>query len=136
MRGGLLLGGSAPRLESRLTWDVHRGRLHGFIDVQGVNKIDPEGINRRALVLNRQMGKRWQTERKQGPVSIEPSVVTSLLSRVHFVHGARSMEALLDMCGLVADGGRVGQEPQLRLRLDPKGEMAGIEPGMTVWIDR
>ncbi|MGK7055884.1 HlyD family secretion protein [Bradyrhizobium sp. 1050_B9_N1_2] len=24
----------------------------------------------------------------------------------------------------------------LRLRLDPKGEMAGIEPGMTVWIDR
>jgi HlyD family secretion protein len=24
----------------------------------------------------------------------------------------------------------------LRLRLDPKGEMAGLEPGMTVWIDR
>ncbi|MET3965305.1 HlyD family efflux transporter periplasmic adaptor subunit [Bradyrhizobium sp. S3.9.1] len=24
----------------------------------------------------------------------------------------------------------------LRLRLDPKGEIAGLEPGMTVWIDR
>ncbi len=22
----------------------------------------------------------------------------------------------------------------LRLRLDPKGELAGLEPGMTVWI--
>lgn len=30
VRGQLLLGNSAPRLESQLTWRLHRGRLHGL----------------------------------------------------------------------------------------------------------
>jgi hypothetical protein len=73
-------------------------RLRGFIDIQGINNLDDERTVRRALVLHHLLEKRWPGLRKKGIFPIDSKLVASLLSNVHFVHGARSMEALLDMC--------------------------------------
>jgi hypothetical protein len=75
-------------------------RLRGFVDIQGINNPGPERPIRRALALSKMLGKRWKglREDRKGIFPIEEDLVRSLLSNAHYVHGFRSMEALLDMC--------------------------------------
>src|SRR4029077_18447383 len=78
-------------------------RLRGFIDIQGINNLDKERAVRRALVLRYQLEKRWpdrRTATSNREFPIHRDLVESLLSNAHFVHGVRSMEALLDMSRL------------------------------------
>lgn len=81
-------------------------RLRGFIDIHGINNFDADRPVRRALVLHRLLDKRWPGQRDEhtGHFPIDPKTVRSLLSGVHFVHGARSMEALLDMSRITGNG--------------------------------
>lgn len=72
-------------------------RLRGFIDVQGINNLDDDREIRRAVVLNYLLNARWPKKRNQGSFPIQESLVERMLANVHFVHGVRSMEALLDM---------------------------------------
>lgn len=77
-------------------------RLRSFIDIKGVNERDKkEKEVRRALALRHFLLERWTKEadanRKQTEFNIEQGTVESLLSNVHFIHGARSMEALVEM---------------------------------------
>jgi hypothetical protein len=76
-------------------------RLRGFVDIQGINNPGPELPIRRALALSKMLEKRWPGLRKarKGIFPIDEDLVKSLLTNAHYVHGFRSMEALLDMCG-------------------------------------
>jgi hypothetical protein len=76
-------------------------RLRGFVDIQGINNPGPERPIRRALALSKMLEKRWPglREDRKGIFPIDEDLIRSLLSNAHFVHGFRSMEALLDMCG-------------------------------------
>ena len=88
-------------------------RLRGFIDIQGINNLDGERWVRRAIVLRHLLDKRWPKLRDaNGVFPIDSETVCKLLSNVHFVHGARSMEALLDMCRLTKTEPKEVQLPQ------------------------
>lgn len=72
-------------------------RLRGFIDIQGINQLESDRAVRRAIVLNRLLDNRWPDRRGKHTFPIKPDLVEHLLSHVHFVHGVRSMEAILEM---------------------------------------
>ena len=73
-------------------------RLRGFIDIEGINQWKEDRELRRALVLGSLLERRWPTLRKKGKgFPINDKLARKLLSKAHFVHGVRSMEALLDM---------------------------------------
>jgi hypothetical protein len=72
-------------------------RLRGFIDIQGINSLDDERPTRRALVLRHLIKERWP-EHDKDKFPIDRRLVESLLSNAYYVHGVRSMQALLDMC--------------------------------------
>lgn len=72
-------------------------RLRGFIDIQGINSRKERSV-RRALVLGRLLKERWPDKSKpKGGFPIDDKLVKGLLLNAHFVHGVRSMEALLEM---------------------------------------
>jgi SLOG cluster2/AAA domain len=77
-------------------------RLCGFIDIEGINGKYNELPMRRALVLRHQVHERWQDELEKpgSQFPIDEALARKLLSNVHFVHGVRSMEALLNMSRL------------------------------------
>lgn len=75
-------------------------RLRSFIDVKGINEQDPRENRpvRRALLLRNLLLRRWfKEESTKTKLNIKPEIVESLISNVHFIHGARSMEALVEM---------------------------------------
>jgi hypothetical protein len=80
-------------------------RLRGSIDIGGLNSLDDERPVRRALVLRRLLDKRWQDRRDRHSrrLPIDPAVIETLLSGGHFVHGVRSMEALLESARYATD---------------------------------
>jgi hypothetical protein len=79
-------------------------RLRGFIDIQGINSQNSERKVRRAILLRYFLNKRWSDKRdSSGRLPIDPRVVDSLLSNVHYLHGVRSMEALIEM-SMLKDG--------------------------------
>jgi hypothetical protein len=82
-------------------------RLRASLDLGGLNDFDQERYVRRALTLRYQLKKRWPPDKDdkeptgvakewECPI-IKEDDVRALLSDGHFVHGARSMEALLEM---------------------------------------
>jgi hypothetical protein len=76
-------------------------RLRGFIDIQDVNSQDADRKARRALLLRFFLDGRWSKGRNpSGLLPIDEQDVESLLSNVHFIHGVRSMEALVNMSTL------------------------------------
>lgn len=79
-------------------------RLRGFIDIMGVNNTDPKQPIRRALVLRHQLTERWPEHKGKKGFPIESKLARQLLADVHYVHGARSMAALLDTSRLPKGG--------------------------------
>lgn len=100
-------------------------RLRGYIDILGPNRSGPDDgsfVVRRAFLL-RQMLER-KAPQVVGPtgVRIDPGVANAFLSVERYVHGARSMESIIDMSAL-ADRSRFGRSSlpaahQLSLHVD------------------
>jgi SLOG cluster2 len=96
----MFAGGTAESLDefnrrAQLDLGVYRARkvpdfvsrLRGAIEIGGINGLGNARIVPRAVVLQRLL------EKRSGPTDDE---IRQLLSNGHFVHGVRSMEALLD----------------------------------------
>ena len=100
-------------------------RLRSFIDIKGVNERDKmEKEVRRALALRHFLLERWTKEedanRQDSLFEIEQKKVESLLSNVHFIHGARSMEALVEMS--------TREEGKVEIQI-PNNELTAIHVG-------
>jgi hypothetical protein len=78
-------------------------RLRGFVDILGPN---PAGVHDRSSVLRRSLLLRSLLKLKapqlfvRNVVQIDPGVLRAFLDVTSYVHGARSMEAILDMSAL------------------------------------
>ena len=108
-------GGTADRFDDfedrHKEYFVHRkgpdfvSRLRGFLDIEGINTHQPERYLRRALALQFQLPNRSEELKGEisGTLNIEKQLLRSLLDGGHYRHGARSLEALLDMCSLKED---------------------------------
>jgi hypothetical protein len=66
-------------------------RLRGYLDIPGVNADDARSY-RRALVLHHLLG-----PRDQNPPEMQRELLTALLLVDRYKHGARSMEALIEL---------------------------------------
>jgi hypothetical protein len=78
-------------------------RLRGHIDVLGPNPRDDADrafMLRRALLLRSQLLGRAPHLVTGGHASIDPGVLRALLEAPEYLHGARSMEAIIEMSGL------------------------------------
>lgn len=144
-------GGTAPSLEEferRASMDLQEyrakkvpdfiSRLRGFIDIQGVNGMNEERPIRRALVLGHLLAKRWpRTDSSVKGFPIADGLARKLLATAHFVHGVRSMSALLDTSRLKAgesleEVNLPGNElRRLHISRGPlDGKMIGISAGL------
>ena len=121
-------GGTADRFEDfershAAYFRVRKGpdfvsRLAGFLNIEGLNTFGPERYLRRALVMQHLLGKRSESLKgKDGALNIEPEVAKLLLAGGHYIHGARSLEILIDMSTLSAtDRFRAENLPRDELR--------------------
>jgi len=89
-------------------------RLRGSINVLGPNRrseTDKNHILRRALLL-RSLAER-KLGSKDGEILIAPSIIRAMLLVPEFRHGARSMEAILDMSRIDASANGVWEPASL-----------------------
>ncbi|MFH9006591.1 hypothetical protein ACH4E5_25575 [Streptomyces afghaniensis] len=102
-------------------------RLRGYLNVTGPNTEAGEGAGRqyvyRALLLNNFL-ERVKIRKDEGHLCIEEDVLDAFLTIDEYRHGARSMEAIVDMSTL-HQGGRFGRsslppETQLNLHVNAK----------------
>ncbi len=80
-------------------------RLRGHIDILGPNPpventMDMTFMLRRALLLRAQLVAKAKHLATDGRINIDPGVLRAFLMVDQFLHGARSMEALIEMSGL------------------------------------
>jgi hypothetical protein len=78
-------------------------RLRGYVDVLGPNPADSADqafVLRRALMLRAMLRQRAPQIFTAGRPSIDPGIVRAFLHVDTYLHGARSMESLLDMSSL------------------------------------
>ncbi|HUZ03282.1 MAG TPA: AAA family ATPase [Thermomicrobiaceae bacterium] len=78
-------------------------RLRGFVDILGPNPAGPDDASfmpRRALLLRALLRGRAPQLFARERLRIDPGVLRAFLEVASYVHGARSMEAILDMSGL------------------------------------
>ena len=151
----IFAGGTAERyvdfevhpndVEARRRFSERKGpdfisRLRGYINVEGINKFGKEQILRRAIVLHHQLSKRSKLLKGvNGTLNVDPELLKCLLKGTHYRHGARSMEALLDMCTLtgVTPPFRATHLPSAELRKlhVSRGPMDGIAVGVSAGQD-
>lgn len=110
-------------------------RLRGILDIEGLNTPSDYRILRRSLVLQHLLGKRSEGLKSQdGTLKIDKGLLRSLLAVGRYKHGARSLEALLDMCTLTgAPRFEPDSLPPVRLRplhVD-RGPMATLTVGIS-----
>jgi hypothetical protein len=114
-------------------------RLRGFMNILGINEPVLDRPLRRALVLHVQLGKRWPEYRKSKKYPIEPGLLTSLLSNVHYIHGARSMEAMLEMSRLGKNKTLTKKglpKPELKALHISRGRLQEIRIGISAGLDQ
>ncbi len=78
-------------------------RLRGFVDILGPNPANEEDrsfVLRRALLLRSLLKLKAPQLLSGGTLQIDPGVLRAFLDVTSYVHGARSMEAILDMSSL------------------------------------
>lgn len=116
-------------------------RLRGYIDVEGINKYGPERYLRRALVLHHQLGKREPALATGDGRRIDRQLLEELLAGAHYIHGARSLEALLDMCCLTGISRKakftrrhLPNEPLMKLHVS-RGPLDGWTVGVSAGQD-
>jgi len=71
-------------------------RLRAFVNIRGINHQDAHRPTRRALILRGKLKKKLSAYAKDGKLPIAKDFAKSLLSNAHYIHGIRSMEALLE----------------------------------------
>jgi len=78
-------------------------RLRGFVDVLGPNRssaADDSFTVRRALLLRQTMLRRAPQLNGPAGLNVDPGVANAFLSVERYVHGARSMESIVEMSAL------------------------------------
>lgn len=96
-------------------------RLRGYVDILGPNPAhadDRSYVLRRALLLRALLTLKAPQLLSRGTLQIDPGVLRAFLNVNSYVHGARSMEATLDMSAL---SGKLRYE---RSALPPQHQMA------------
>jgi hypothetical protein len=106
-------------------------RLRGHVDVLGPNPRDQRDkgyVLRRALLLRSQLIARNPQLLRGGRLNIDPGVLRAFLEVPAYVHGARSLEAIIEMSSIT---GRLRYERsslparhQLALHVDPDAFLA------------
>jgi hypothetical protein len=101
-------------------------RLRGYLDILGPNPMssdDRSYVLRRALLLRGLLSSKAPGVRRQDRIDIDPGVLRAFLDISTYVHGARSMESIIDMSSL---SGKLRYERsslpamnQLGLHVDP-----------------
>ena len=109
-------------------------RLRGYIDIVGPNRSDEDDYSfllRRALLLRQILLRRAPQLVAGARLNIDPGVATAFLEVNSYVHGARSMEAIVEMSTLAGRSrfARSGlpARHQLSLHVDPDEFMALVE---------
>jgi hypothetical protein len=75
-------------------------RLRGFVDILGPNPVgdaDKTWVLRRALLLRALLQRRAPQLVSSGRISIDPGVLRAFLNVTAYLHGARSIESIIDM---------------------------------------
>jgi hypothetical protein len=78
-------------------------RLRGFVDILGPNPLDASDqtyLLRRALLLRTLLHRQAPGLFRDERLSIDPGVLQAFLHIATYLHGARSLEAIVDMSGL------------------------------------
>jgi hypothetical protein len=78
-------------------------RLRGFVDILGPNPAHPTDdtfVLRRALLLRALLLQKAPGLFQMGQLNIDPGVLRAYLDVTTYVHGARSMESIVDMSAL------------------------------------
>ena len=106
-------------------------RLRGVMNIEGVNSFDSDRMLRRALLLQIKLKEAAEHLHKEndpnkGTLKIDQSVLRQLLDGGYYTHGARSIEALLDMCRLADLAGTDGKFTEDRL---PDEELRRLHVG-------
>ena len=111
-------------------------RLRGYVDILGPNRFGPDDesfVVRRAFLLRQMLERKAPQITGPNGVRIDPGVANAFLSVDRYVHGARSMESLIDMSAL-ADRSRFGRSSlpaahQLSLHVDTEEFLRLVEAG-------
>jgi len=100
-------------------------RLRGYVDILGVNATDETDtafVLRRAFLLRAILCGRAMQTFSGGRLSIDRGVLRAFLTVSRYLHGARSMEAIVDMSALAGklryERSSLPAEHQLALHTD------------------
>jgi len=111
-------------------------RLRGYVDVLGPNPADSADqafVLRRALMLRAMLHQRAPQIFTAGRPSIDPGIVQAFLHVDTYLHGARSMESLLDMSSLSGkrryERSALPARHQLSLHVNADAFLALLEAG-------
>jgi hypothetical protein len=106
-------------------------RLRGYLDILGPNpmsKDDKSYVLRRALLLRGLLLSKAPGIRHQDRINIDPGVLRAFLDVSTYVHGARSMESIIDMSSLSGkfryERSALPPMNQLGLHVDPEEFLA------------
>ncbi len=109
-------------------------RLRGFVDIIGPNRTDDDDhayILRRALLLRALLEQRAPQIISDGQVSIDPGVLRAFLEVPSYLHGARSMQSVIEMSALSGKlryvRSALPAEHQLSLHVDAEAFLALID---------
>jgi hypothetical protein len=110
-------------------------RLRGFVDILGPNPTEPGDDTfqlRRALLLRALLRDKVPDLFRSGRLDIDPGVLRAFLDVTTYVHGARSMESIVDMSSLSGtlryERSALPPRHQLGLHVDPDEFLGLVEP--------
>jgi hypothetical protein len=78
-------------------------RLRGYVDILGINPVDAADetyLLRRTLLLRSMLTRRSPQLFSAGRLNIDPGVLHAFLDTTAYVHGARSMQSIIEMSSL------------------------------------
>jgi len=117
------------------------GRLRGFVDILGPNRVSPSDhthVLRRALILRSEIERQHPELIGPGRVAqISPDIIEAFLTVDQYRHGARSVSAVLEMSSLAGEHtftkSALPPEHILALHVsnDFLGEARGLPPDVT-----
>lgn len=115
-------------------------RLRAFVDITGINNPGDDRPVRRAIILHKKLAKKFSIE-EEGPLPIEEKSTWNLLSNAHYIHGTRSMEALIEMSawkkGEIFNTNTKGHLPAqhlMELHVS-RGKLNGIRVGISAGLN-
>ena len=110
-------------------------RLRGYIDTLGPNPSDADDqtyVLRRALLLRAVLSGRAPRLAEGGRLRVDPGVLRAFLGAPAYVHGARSMESIVEMSALTGAGSferaALPAAHQLAIHVDAPAFLALLRP--------